>query len=69
MTPPRTMFFVFWKCGQKTSCYTRGEADLIRVSVVCSCEPKCGSRIVSYRRGSLFGRGSATWPTPKRSKT
>lgn len=60
--PPCHVYLVVYECGVMLPSRSRGGAELGRMSWNCMCPTPCGARIVRYTRGSLYGRGAATWP-------
>lgn len=65
--PPRAIYVVVFECGATSCQRSRAGAELTRMNMFgncCSIAAKCGARIVRYDRGSLYGRGAATWKMP-----
>lgn len=62
--PPRALYLIVYACGTLDAHRTRASAELTRMMQRCGCCPPCAARIITYRRGSLFGRGTSTWRPP-----
>lgn len=59
--PPRAVQVVLHECGSIFVYKTAGEARRGLRRDLCACMNGCGWRRITYRRGSLYGRGKRTW--------